>query len=244
MAKAATSLAESVYYSLKNKILRGEMRPGTALLEADLSDTLQVSRTPLRKALTQLTVEGYLEKGKDRTLRIPRISKEELKETLFTRKLLETASAEQAAINATESDISRIEHLVWEEDEALKTRDSLMISSVDRMFHNYIAKTSGNKILEEFVGQLGYKISLYLALSNTLGDIISEAIKEHALILNGIKLKMPDRAAKAMREHLDNVERRMFESISKAEASNAAAVPIPGKKMRKKNIRRGGTDGN
>ena len=230
MAGTNTNLADSVYFSLRNQILRGEMRPGTALLEKTLSDTLQVSRTPLRKALTQLTSEGYLEKGKDRTLRIPKISPRELKETLFTRKLLEVAAAEQSAMFATKEDISRIEHLIWEEKEALKIRDSLMISSVDRMFHNYLAKTSNNKVLEEFIGQLGYKVSLYLALSNTLGDIITEAIEEHSQILNGIKLKLPDRAAKAMKEHLDNVERRIFQSI----ADEEAVINVPEKKKRKK----------
>ena len=230
MAGTNTNLADSVYFSLRNQILRGEMRPGTALLEKTLSDTLQVSRTPLRKALTQLTSEGYLEKGKDRTLRIPRISPQELKETLFARKLLEVAAVEQTATFATKEDISRIEHFIWEEKEALKIRDSLMISSVDRMFHNYLAKTSNNKILEEFIGQLGYKVSLYLALSNTLGDIITEAIEEHSRILNGIKWKMPDRAAKAMKEHLDNVERRIFQSI----ADEEAVINVPEKKKRKK----------
>lgn len=230
MARTNTNLADSVYFSLRNQILRGEMRPGTALLEKTLSDTLQVSRTPLRKALTQLTSEGYLEKGKDRTLRIPKISPRELKETLFTRKLLEVAAAEQSAMFATKEDISRIEHLIWEEKEALKIRDSLMISSVDRMFHNYLAKTSNNKVLEEFIGQLGYKVSLYLALSNTLGDIITEAIEEHSQILNGIKLNLPDRAAKAMKEHLDNVERRIFQSI----ADEEAVINVPEKKKRKK----------
>ncbi len=230
MAGTNTNLADSVYFSLRNQILRGEMRPGTALLEKTLSDTLQVSRTPLRKALTQLTSEGYLEKGKDRTLRIPKISPRELKETLFTRKLLEVAAAEQSAMFATKEDISRIEHLIWEEKEALKIRDSLMISSVDRMFHNYLAKTSNNKVLEEFIGQLGYKVSLYLALSNTLGDIITEAIEEHSQILNGIKLNLPDRAAKAMKEHLDNVERRIFQSI----ADEEAVINVPEKKKRKK----------
>ena len=77
---------------------------------------------------------------------------------------------------------------------------------------------------------MGYKVSLYLALSNTLGDIITEAIEEHSQILNGIKLKLPDRAAKAMKEHLDNVERRIFQSI----ADEEAVINVPEKKKRKK----------
>lgn len=235
MAKRSANLADTVYFSLKNKILRGELHPGTALLEETLSETFKVSRTPLRKALTQLMVEGYLIKGKDRTMRIPRISEAELKDTLAARKLLEVASIEEAAIKADPEDIDRIEHFIWDEEEALKTHDSLLISSIDRMFHNYLAKTSGNKIYEEFIAQLGYKVSLYLALSNTLGDVISEALKEHREILNSIKLKMPDRAANAMRNHLDNVEKRVLESIKNDETVQKypyAAKIKKSKKMR------------
>ncbi|MCE5201283.1 MAG: GntR family transcriptional regulator [Synergistaceae bacterium] len=217
MINENSNLADTVYFTLKNRILRGELRPGTALREENLSDAFQVSRTPLRKALTHLMAEGYLVKGKDRTLRIPEISPDELRDTLSARKLLEIASIEEAALRVTKEDTERIEHFIWDEEEAMKMHDNLLVSSLDRMFHNYLAKISGNKIYEEFIGQLGYKISLYLALSNTLGEVITEALKEHMDILNALKLRMPDRAARAMKIHLDNVEQRMLESIVQEE---------------------------
>jgi len=114
----------------------------------------------------------------------------------------------------------------------MRTQDNLLVASIDRMFHNYLAQTSGNRIYEEFIGQLGYKVSLYLALSNTLGEVINEALKEHREILNSVKLKMPDRAAKAMKDHLDNVERRMLESIRHEEENSKS--PALSSKIKKK----------
>jgi len=218
------SLADAAYFTLKNKILRGELRPGTPLVEETLCDMLKVSRTPLRKALTQLMAEGYLIRGRDRTMRIPVISEPELKDTLAARKLLEVASIEVAAQKASPEDINRLEHFIWDEEEALKIRDAVLISSIDRMFHNYLARISGNRIYEDFIAQLGYKVSLYLALSDTLGDVISEALSEHRAILTAMKLKMPDRAASAMRNHLDNVENRILESIKSSERQSAAGL--------------------
>ena len=232
MTNKTSNLADTVYFTLKNRILRGELRPGTALREENLSEIFQVSRTPLRKALTQLMVEGYLTKGRDRTLRIPEISPDQLKDTLAARKLLEIASVEEAATKATKEDIGRLEHFIWDEEEAMRTQDNLLVASIDRMFHNYLAQTSGNRIYEEFIGQLGYKVSLYLALSNTLGEVINEALKEHREILNSVKLKMPDRAAKAMKDHLDNVERRMLESIRHEEENSKS--PALSSKIKKK----------
>ena len=207
------SLADNIYYTLKNRILRGELRPGTAMREEYLSEELQVSRTPLRKALTQLMAEGYLNKGKDRTLRIPQISEGELMDTLEARRLLEIASVEKVALRATKEDIERIEHFIWDEEEAMRLHDNVLVSSLDRMFHNYLGQVSGNKVYCDFISQVGYKISLFLALSNTLGEVINEALKEHRDILYAIKLRMPERAGAAMKLHLDNVEERILASI-------------------------------
>lgn len=215
ITQTTANLADAAYFALKNKILRGELKSGFPLREEQLSESLGVSRTPLRKALTQLLAEGFLVKGKDRTLRIPYISTSELKDTLKARRLIETAAVAEACNRATEKDITRLEHLIWDEKEALRMHDNLMISSIDMMFHNCIAQASGNKIYSEFVSILGYKISLYLALSNTLGEDIVTALEEHKIIVNAIKLKIASKASAAMNMHLDNVERRMLESIEK-----------------------------
>lgn len=224
MKNGQVNLSDNVYFNLKNQILRGELTSGTALREEYLAEVFQVSRTPLRKALTQLMAEGYLVKYKDRTLRIPKISLEELKDTLVARKLLETAAIKETVVKATEGDLERLEHFIWDEEEAMKMHDTLHISSVDKMFHNYLAQASGNKIYEEFIGQLGYKVSLYLALSNTLGDVISEALMEHREILDAVKSRDPERAATAMSAHIDNVEKRILTAIN--DRSQTEVLPL------------------
>ena len=227
------SLANNIYYTLKNRILRGELRPGTALREEYLSDELQVSRTPLRKALTQLMAEGYLVKGKDRTLRIPQISEGELMDTLEARRLLEIASVERATLRAAKEDLDRIEHFIWDEEEAMRLHDNVLVSSLDRMFHNYLGQISGNRVYCDFISQVGYKISLFLALSNTLGEVINEALKEHRDILYAIKLRMPERAGTAMKLHLDNVEKRILESIRCEEERSNDSNEIPARRSRR-----------
>ena len=105
ITQTTANLADAAYFALKNKILRGELKSGFPLREEQLSESLGVSRTPLRKALTQLLAEGFLVKGKDRTLRIPYISTSELKDTLKARRLIETAAVAEACNRATEKDI-------------------------------------------------------------------------------------------------------------------------------------------
>ena len=214
------SLADKAYFSIKNKILRGELQPGFPLREEYLSEMFSISRTPLRKALTQLLAEGFLIKGRDRTLRVPYITVSELQDTMKARKLLETAAAAEACKNCSNDDISRLEHIIDDEREAWLVHDNFVILTMDSLFHNFIAQTSKNKIYAEFVEILGYKAALYLALSNTLTDEINYALEEHKAILNAFKLGLPDKAADAMSSHIENVEKRIFDVIKKEKGRN------------------------
>ena len=56
-----TSLHEQAADRLRTLIVRGDLQPGQPLGEADLSDALGISRTPLREALKQLATEGLVE---------------------------------------------------------------------------------------------------------------------------------------------------------------------------------------
>jgi DNA-binding GntR family transcriptional regulator len=215
MRNKTMNLSDSVYYALKNKILRCELLPGTPLKEEALSAFFNVSRTPMRKALTRLMSEGYIVKSSDRTLRIPIISVSEIRDSFCARRLLEKAAIEEAAQRATKEDIDRLEHLIWDEEEAFRMRDTILISSLDMMFHNFLGKISRNRTYEELISQLGYKIALYLALSNTLGDVINDALNEHREILKAVKAREAKAAIDAMEKHINNVENRIIYSIDK-----------------------------
>lgn len=213
--KKKTCLSDEAYFSLKNKILRGELKSGTALKEEFLAEILKVSRTPLRMALQRLMREGYLVKCPDRTLRIPEISVDELRNICAARKLLEVSAVAEACINVNESNLGKLEYLIECEHDALDKRDTLLVSSLDRTFHEYIAELSGNMIYSDFIQQLNCKVSFFLALSDTLGDVVNHALHEHNEILSALKDKSPDLAMKMMEKHLNNVECRVIESLNK-----------------------------
>lgn len=207
------SLSDKAYFSIKNKILRGELKPGCALKEEQLSQTFSISRTPLKKALTQLLAEGFLVKGTDRTLRVPFITISELTDTMKARRLLESAAAAEACAHRTDEDVTRLEHLIRDEREAWLIHDNFTILTMDNLFHNFIAQTSQNKIYAEFIRILGYKAVLYLALSDTLSSEINYALDEHRAVAEAIRRRRPEEAAEAMRLHIDNVEKRIFDII-------------------------------
>ena len=54
------TLEESVYETVRNGIISGELRPGDPLVEAQLSADMGISKTPVREALIRLTRDGLV----------------------------------------------------------------------------------------------------------------------------------------------------------------------------------------
>ena len=86
-------LQDEAYDYLKEKILAGELVEGELYSESQLTQTLNMSRTPVRDALLRLNMEGLLEIYPSRGFMIRDVGMAEIKETLEIRCALEGYAA-------------------------------------------------------------------------------------------------------------------------------------------------------
>ena len=86
-------LQDEAYDYLKEKILAGELVEGELYSESQLTQTLNMSRTPVRDALLRLNMEGFLEIYPSRGFMIRDVGMAEIKETLEIRCALEGYAA-------------------------------------------------------------------------------------------------------------------------------------------------------
>jgi DNA-binding GntR family transcriptional regulator len=107
-----------VHRKLRNRILTGELRPGSVLLQARLARELGVSRTPLREAFRLLQREGLIEARPDQRARVLGVDAEALDSTYATRILLEstavavtTATADERLAQTLHTSLARMRHL-------------------------------------------------------------------------------------------------------------------------------------
>src|SRR3984957_13918057 len=96
---------------LRVLIVRGDLAPGQPLLEADLSDALGVSRTPLREALKQLASEGLVELRLNRSAIVAPLRRDELVELFEALGGIERCAAELAATRMVARDVERLQAL-------------------------------------------------------------------------------------------------------------------------------------
>ena len=106
------SLRESVYSKIKKKILIGEMKPGTRIVEVTLAESLGVSRTPVREAIRQLEKEGMVTVVEPRKgSYVSDISVKDMVDILEVRAELEALAAKLATSRALEEEIQEMEKI-------------------------------------------------------------------------------------------------------------------------------------
>ena len=150
--KVQKPLKDLVYLELKHKILTGEIVSQTRLMEIDLSEKMNVSRTPIREAIKRLADDGLVKVEPRRGAYVANISIKDMLDVFEVREDMEGFVAKLAAKRITEEEKVQLKEIAVEYEEAIeKADDKERIIDLDEKFHNFIVKCSGNETLRELV---------------------------------------------------------------------------------------------
>lgn len=167
-----------------------------------LAQELGVSRTPVREALIDLAAQGMVRFERNRGVRILETSTHDLEEIFTLRVLLEVPAIRRATEQFTPANLAALRKEFAAQERAVKAEDEARFMEHDRRFHQIILESCGNRRLANFVDRLRDLIHTRgvstAGRSRTLADIF----EEHRAILEAIEDRDPNRAAKAMREHV------------------------------------------
>ena len=117
--------------------------------ERELTEWLQVSRTPIREALRKLVDEGLVENYPHRGYFVRNPSFEEAKQAYEMRSILEGACCELAAKRATEVDIAAMRQAVRDAHAVLESGDRATLLQCNKAFHRHLVHASHNACLEK-----------------------------------------------------------------------------------------------
>ena len=143
--KVQKPLKDLVYLELKHKILTGEIVSQTRLMEIDLSEKMNVSRTPIREAIKRLSDDGLVKVEPRRGAYVANISIKDMLDVFEVREDMEGFVAKLAAQRITDEEKDTLRAIAAEYEEAIeKADDKEHIIELDEKFHNFIVKCSGN----------------------------------------------------------------------------------------------------
>jgi DNA-binding GntR family transcriptional regulator len=204
------SLAAQVYKQIKETILTLQFMPGQYLNESVLCTMFNAGRTPVRQALQRLELEGLVEIRPRKGVIVQPESLAELLKILESRTIVEAELARKAAERATPKDIEELRALARDDYGAGKPDDMDMFITGDGSFHSKFAGMADNSLLSDFARML-HERSIrywYLHLWQTMDT--ETTIRQHSAIAEMIALRDGDGAAKAVRDHIENLRERLM----------------------------------
>lgn len=196
--------ANQVYQQLRDRILKGELKPGTALKERDLCTDLNVSRTPIREALRRLSAEGLAQIRPRRSIVVASFDPSEVEEVFELGVMLESFIAGLAAEKATPADVEELTATVLEMEALLAypTQLSEKYPLLDRHFHEQLANAARSPRISTVLQQtVNFRLLTNVFQSYAPVDIAT-SVAQHRNILRAIEAGNPDWAASAMRTHI------------------------------------------
>ncbi|HCC36349.1 MAG TPA: hypothetical protein DEQ14_01320 [Treponema sp.] len=217
-------LIDQIIETITRQIAEGKIKPGDSIPgERTLSEMFNVSRTSIRQALKALEFLGVLDirHGAATTLNTSSSSlfvnplkfmsilyNVDIAELFEARKTIEVVLAKDAAQNATDTDIESMRLCLEKAKASIEQPEVFLFAEKD--FHECIFAASGNRILSAMIR----------SLTNLLIDSRKESIKtfdnlnvsydEHYRIFEAIEKRDIEAAGKAMLDHLEDVEKRLY----------------------------------
>lgn len=207
----ASSLSERLTITLRERINHGELAPGTVIIEPALAQEFEVSKTPVRESLRQLTSEGLLQVLPKKGYLVRAISMNDVYEVLELRSLLEPHVAGQvAAMHSAELVVTLAGHL--EDQEKLAVSDPIASMHAAQRFHAELAAASRNSRLVASLENCFMQTARAHYVLPSMQPYMSQSaeLAEHQEIFAAVQQSDAAAAREAMAVHLDSIRRAML----------------------------------
>jgi DNA-binding GntR family transcriptional regulator len=200
------SLKDRAYQNIKFQIIRGNLRPGTRLLEKELAKAMSISRAPIREAFNKLEKEGFVSTIPRKGAAVSNVTTETIEDIFEIRETLETLAVKKSLgkifidelekvgddfkefINKSENAENRIQYLV-----------------LDKKFHDLLSQNCGNKKLIELLANLQEQIH-WLRNISLRRTTFSGSVREHLAIIEALKRNDEKLITKALLLHLERAK--------------------------------------
>lgn len=197
------SLAERIADELRDLVLLEKLKPGATIPERETAEALGVSRTPLRESLRILASEGLVEIAPNRPPVVANPSIEDLKSLLQVQGALEALAGELACDAASSDQLEEIAGLEAEMREISDHCDPLEFFQKDMYFHQRIVAASNNQSLLETHKTYNSRLWRARFISSRQRVNRNGTLDQHQDIVEGLMSRRQEKAAAALRGHLD-----------------------------------------
>ena len=214
------SLKDRAYQNIKFQIIRGNLKPGTRLLEEELAKAMSISRAPIREAFNKLEKEGFVTTIPRKGAAVSNVTTEIIEDIFEIRETLETLAVKKSLgkifidelekvgddfkefINKSENAENRIQYLV-----------------LDKKFHDLLSQNCGNKKLIELLANLQEQI-YWLRNISLKRTTFSGSVREHLAIIEALKRNDEKLITKTLLQHLERAKESSLTEVNSWSATS------------------------
>lgn len=197
-------LRDVVFSTLREAILKGNLKPGERLMEIQLAKRLGVSRTPIREAIRMLELEGLVVMIPRKGAEVAKITEKDLKDVLEVRCALEELAVELACRYITPEQIDSLKQIVDEFKIAMAGHDVTSIAEKDVAFHDVIFTATHNRRLIQLISNLSEQMYRYRVEYLKNPESHEQLVREHEEIIDNLERKDVAQAKKNINHHIYN----------------------------------------
>jgi DNA-binding GntR family transcriptional regulator len=204
MSLASRPLYLDIADIIREKIFEHELKPGAWVNEKELTEELQISRTPLREAIKVLAAEGLITMKLRRGAYVTEVETSDVSNIFQVISILEAQAAFDVAKNATENELEILDKIHTRLEKAAADRDIDGFFELNQEFHDLIQKFAGNPWMRKVIQDL--RQVLKLQRKNSLRKIgrVEQSLTEHRQILSALIGRKPEQAKELMLNHLQH----------------------------------------
>jgi len=194
------SLKEQVYEHLREQMRRGTIRPGSAIDMEETSKKLGVSKTPLRDALLQLEMEGFVTILPRRKVVVNVLTLQDIRSYYEIIGALEGAALLAAFDRLGPDEVAYMEQMNRDMEEAIERDDFDLYYEKNLNFHNAYLNLSGNENLKKTVNTLKKRLYDFPRQQGFVKEWERASTGEHAEIIRLVKHRRKRKAVAYIRD--------------------------------------------
>ena len=206
-------LHQTVVVRLRQRIVEGHIAAGAKLNERELSESLQVSRTPLREAIKMLAAEGLVELLPNRGAVVAQLSAQDVADTFEVIAGLEGLSGELAAQRVDAAQLAELQALHYEMLAAYTRRDLPTYYRLNAQIHERINAAARNPVLAQTYHYVNARLQALRFRSNFNERKWQHAVEEHEEMLRLLTLRDAPGLRALMVLHLEHKRDTVLEQM-------------------------------
>ena len=199
-------LRDVVFHTLREAILKGELKPGERLMELQLASKLGVSRTPIREAIRMLELEGLAVTMPRKGAEVAKMTEKDMEDVLQIRRALDELAVGLACDNMNEEKLEQLYKALVRFEESTKSGDVKQIAQTDVEFHDVIYQAADNPKLVNMLNNLREQMYRYRVEYLKNHKVYPRLIEEHEKIYEGLRRKDKETVVEIVGYHVVNQE--------------------------------------